>query len=32
MRTGVMGMDEFGIKVIKQSDWKKPIARASVYA
>lgn len=28
-RTGVMGIDEIALKVLKQSDWKKPIARAS---
>lgn len=28
-RTGVMGIDELGIKIMKKSDWKKPIARSS---
>ena len=29
MRTGVMGIDEYALKVMKKSDWKKPIARAA---
>jgi hypothetical protein len=28
-RTGVMGLDEYGLKVLKKSDWKKPVARES---
>jgi len=30
MRCGVMGMDEYGAKVRKKSDWKKPVARESL--
>jgi len=29
MRTGIMGVDEFGLKVLKKSDWKKPVSRES---
>lgn len=34
IRTGVMGIDEWGLKILKKSDWKKPIARdcAGTYA
>lgn len=29
MRTGVMGIDEYALKVMKKSDWSKPVSRAS---
>jgi hypothetical protein len=29
MRCGIMGMDEYGAKVLKKSDWKKPVSRES---
>jgi hypothetical protein len=28
-RTGVMGIDEIALKVLKKSDWTKPVSRAS---
>lgn len=29
-RTGVMGIDEIALKVLKRSDWTKPVSRASI--
>jgi hypothetical protein len=29
LRTGIMGIDEFGLKVLKKSDWKTPVSRDS---
>lgn len=29
IRTGIMGLDELALKIMRKSDWKKPIARNS---